>query len=119
MTDWITAGNDTCTPDGLLQLISEAGVHVREMQTALTRAAWGALNGRAWIAPPAEGEARPNGDEILHSLDMTVTPPGTTAKDAAFRQSLASLLAALDAVDRAVLTAWLAHLTARDPERRA
>lgn len=35
---------------------------------------------------------------------MTVTPTGMAAKDAVYRQSIAALIVALDAVDRATLT---------------
>ncbi|MFI1769266.1 hypothetical protein ACH41H_45590 [Streptomyces sp. NPDC020800] len=88
------------------------------MQTGLSRTAAGALKGRSWLDTP--GEERVDHDDLLcDHLDMTVTPAGTAAKDAVYRQALAALPVALDAVDRATLTAWLADVNAQDPNRPA
>lgn len=119
MDDWTDTGNSITTPNELLEFISLLRSEAHHMRVGLSRAAWGALNGRAWDAIPGEGESRPTDTEILASLDMTVTPSGTSTKDATLRQSLATLITALDAVDHAALTAWLAHVTATDPDRLA
>ncbi|MFD5468237.1 hypothetical protein ACFWIQ_36325 [Kitasatospora sp. NPDC127059] len=115
---WVEQGQEISSPDQLRDYIAEIRAAVSHMQTGLGRAAWGALTGRAWLDTPADD--RPNVPTIVDEhLEMTVTPAGTTAADAAFRQSLATLLAALDAVDRATLTAWLAQIAAQDPARTA
>jgi hypothetical protein len=119
MTEWTDAGNKITTQGDLLEFIALVRSEAHHMRVGLSRAAWGALNNRAWDEEPAEGETRPNDEDILRSLDMTVTPAGTPAKAAALRNSLASLIAALDTVDHAALTAWLAHITAHDPDRSA
>lgn len=116
--DWIDKGQEISTTDELREYVAALRADVHHMQTGLARAAWGALTGRSWYDTP--GEERPDHDDFLCDyLDMTVTPNGMAAKDATFRQSLAGLLVALDAVDRASLTAWLAQIAAADPERRA
>ena len=119
MDDWTDTGNSITTPSELLEFLSLLRSEAHHMRVGLSRAAWGALNSRAWDAIPEEGQSRPNDEDILDGLDMTVTPAGTTAKDATLRQSLATLITALDVVDRAALTAWLAHVAATDPNRTA
>lgn len=119
MSDWTEDGNQITTPGELLEFISQVRGEVHHMRVGLSRAAWGALNNRAWDQEPGEGQTRPTDEEILDSLNMTVTPAGTPAKDATLRQSLATLIACLDAADHASLTAWLAHVTAQDPNRPA
>ncbi|WP_033818823.1 hypothetical protein [Kitasatospora sp. MBT63] len=115
---WVEQGQEISSPDQLRDYVAEIRAAVSHMQTGLGRAAWGALTGRAWLDTPAD--SRPNVPAIVDDhLEMTVTPVGTTAADAAFRQSLAALLAALDAVDRATLTVWLAQIAAQDPARTA
>lgn len=117
--DWTDYGGGISDTGGLSEYVSVLRSEVHHMRVGLARAAAGALNGRAWIAPPAEGQSRPNDEDILSSLDMTVTPAGMTAKDATLRNSLLALLTALDAADRAALTVWLARVNAEDPERTA
>ncbi|MFJ8006106.1 hypothetical protein [Streptomyces fagopyri] len=119
MSDWTGTANEIDGAGGLFALVAKANSEIRTIRVAISRAAWGALNGRAWITEPAEGESRPTDDEVLQLLDMTVTPPGTTARDAVYRQSLATLITALDAVDSAALGAWLAHVNAENPNRPA
>lgn len=116
--DWTETGQEVSSPSELLEYLSRIRQEAGHMYTGLARAAWGAENRGAWI-DRAGAEQVPNAVEIVASLDMTVTPAGTTAKDAAYRQSLAGLLAALEAVDKAALTAWLGHVAAADPERTA
>ena len=115
--EWTDCGNEIADMGGLSEYVSLLRAEVHHMRVGLSRAAWGALNGRAWLAPPAEGESRPSDEDILGALDMTVTPAGTTAKDATLRNSLVTLLAALDAADHAALTVWLARVNAQDPEK--
>ncbi|MFI7096739.1 hypothetical protein [Streptomyces lydicus] len=120
MTDdtWVEQGQEISSANGLREYVAEIRAQVSHMQTGLSRAAWGALQGRSWIDTP--GGERPNYQDLLREhLDMTCTPPGITAKDAVYRQSLAALLVALDAVDRATLTTWIAEISAQDPNRPA
>jgi hypothetical protein len=117
--EWTDTGNEISTMRELSEFVTLLRAEVHHMRVGLSRAAWGALNGQPWIKTPAEGESRPNDEDILSALDMTVTPAGTTAKDATLRHSLATLLAALDAADHAALTVWLAKVTAEDPNRTA
>ncbi|MFF0394129.1 hypothetical protein ACFYS8_36295 [Kitasatospora sp. NPDC004615] len=113
---WVERGQEIDSPDRLRDYVAEIRATASHMQTGLGRAAWGALTGRSWLETPN----RPGVPEILgEHLEMTITPPGTTAADATLRQSLATLLVALDAVDRATLTVWLAHVAAKDPARTA
>uniref|UniRef100_UPI002F919095 hypothetical protein n=1 Tax=Streptomyces virginiae TaxID=1961 RepID=UPI002F919095 len=115
---WVEAGQEVNSPEQLREYVAQLRAAVSHMQTGLGRAAWGALTGRSWLDTPAD--ETPNVPDILSQhLEMTVTPAGTTAKDATYRQSLAALLVALDAVDRATLTVWLAQTAAQDPDRRA
>lgn len=117
--EWTDTGNEISTMGELSEFVTLLRAEVHHMRVGLSRAAWGALNGRPWIKAPAEGESRPNDEDILSALNMTVTPVGTTAKDAVLRNSLATLLAALDAADHAALTVWLARVSAEDPNRLA
>jgi hypothetical protein len=117
--NWTSTGNQITTMGELSELITLVRSEVHQMRVGLSRAAWGTLNGRALATVPAEGESRPNDEDILHALDMTVTPVGTAAKDATLRNSLVTLLAALDAADHAALTVWLARVNAEDPDRTA
>lgn len=115
---WVEQGQEVYTPQQLREYVSQIRAAVSHMHTGLGRAAFGALNGRSWLDTPTDD--RLNVSEILSErLEMTVTPAGTTATDATFRQSLAALLAALDAVDRATLTTWLAEIAAQEPNRTA
>lgn len=114
LPDW-RLGQRITTYDELRQLVSNARAQVSRLTAGLSRGAWGALNGQAWI----DADPRPTHDEILQALDMTATPTRLAARDAVLRQALAGLISALDAVDRAALTAWLAHVNAADPNRRA
>ncbi|MFH8387720.1 hypothetical protein ACH4E7_43745 [Kitasatospora sp. NPDC018058] len=115
---WVEQGQEISTPEQLQQYVSQLRAAASHMQTGLGRAAWGALTGRSWLDTP--GDERPNVPTILSEhLEMTVTPAGMTATDATLRQSLATLLVALDAVDRATLTTWLAQVAAQDPNRTA
>lgn len=116
--DWTETGQDISTPGQLLEYLSRIRYEAKHMYTGLARAAWGAENEQAWI-DRSNRQQPPNAVEIAASLNMTITPAGTTAKDATFRQALAGLLAALEAVDQAALTAWLAHVAAQDPTRTA
>ncbi|MDT0435636.1 MULTISPECIES: hypothetical protein [Streptomyces] len=118
-TDWVDHGGTVRSMDELHHLVARMGTDVHHMRTGLARAAWGALRGRAWSADPVDGQARPSAEDVLGSLRMRITPAGMTAKEAAMRQSLATLLAALDAVDEATLTVWLARISASDPYRTA
>lgn len=116
--DWVETGEKVSSAEELREYVSELRATVHHMQTGLVRAATGALAGRSWIDTP--GEERANHDDGLREqLDMTVTPSGMAAKDAVYRQSLAALVVALDAVDRATLTVWLADINGQDPDRPA
>ncbi|MEU8765010.1 hypothetical protein [Streptomyces sp. NPDC048659] len=116
--NWVEAGQEVSSPEELREYVAQLRAAVSHMHTGLGRAAFGALNGRSWLDTP--GDERLAAAEILGDhLEMTVTPAGTKAKDATFRQSLAALQAALDAVDRATLTVWLAQIAAQDPDRLA
>jgi hypothetical protein len=117
--EWTDTGNEISTMGELSEFVTLLRAEVHHMRVGLSRAAWGALNERPWIKTPAEGQSRPNDEDILHALNMTVTPAGTAAKDATLRNSLATLLVALDAVDHAALTVWLARVNAEDPDRTA
>lgn len=116
--DWTETGQEISSPAELLEFLSRIRSEAGHMGTGLARAAWGAENGQAWI-DRSGGDQPPNAVEIAASLNMTVTPAGTMAKDATLRQALAGLLAALEAVDQAALTAWLAHVAAQEPTRTA
>lgn len=117
--EWTDTGNEISSMGELSEFVSLLRAEVHHMRVGLSRAAWGALNGQPWLKPPAEGESRPNDEDILRALDMSVTPAGTTAKEATLRHSLATLLAALDAADHAALTVWLAKVNEQDPNRTA
>lgn len=114
--DWVERGMEISTTADLREYVAAIRAEVSHMQTGLQRAAYGALTGRSWLDTPAV--ERP-GDVIGEHLEMTVTPAGMTARDAVYRQSLATLVVALDAVDRATLTTWLADVNAQDPDRPA
>ena len=115
---WVERGQEISNTNELREYVSAIRGHVHHMQTGLSRAAWGALNGQCWEDTP--GDKHVDYDDLLREhLDMTVTPTGMAAKDAVYRQSLAALLVALDAVDRATLTVWLADINAKDPDRPA
>ncbi|MEU8623179.1 hypothetical protein [Streptomyces sp. NPDC048623] len=115
---WVEQGQEVSSPEELREYVAQLRAAVSHMHTGLGRAAYGALKGHPWLETPP-GELL-NVPEILRQhLEMTITPAGTTAKDATFRQSLAALLVALDAVDRATLTVWLAQTAAQDPDRTA
>lgn len=118
MTDdtWIEQGQEISTTADLREYIAAIRGEVSHMQTGLQRAAYGALTGRSWLDIPVDD--RP-ADILGKHLEMTATPAGMAARDAVFRQALATLVAALDAVDRATLTAWLADINAKDSDRRA
>ncbi|MEU3221199.1 hypothetical protein [Streptomyces sp. NPDC006971] len=118
MTDdtWVERGHEISTTADLREYVAEIRAEVSHMQTGLQRAAYGAFTGRSWLDAP-EGELP--ADIVGEHLEMTVTPAGMTARDAVYRQSLAALVVALDAVDRATLTAWLADINAREPDRPA
>ncbi len=113
---WVEQGQEVSSPEELREYVAHLRAAVSHMQTGLGRAAYGALTGRSWLDTP--GDDRPY-NILGDHLEMTVTPAGTTAKDATYRQSLATLLVALDAVDRATLTVWLAQIAAQDPDRTA
>ncbi|MGV9427094.1 hypothetical protein ACWDO7_22760 [Streptomyces sp. NPDC003656] len=119
MTDWIDEGNAVSSMPELKRFTATLHTEVHHMRTALARAAWGALNGAAWSDDPGKDRAWPNAEDILGHLRMSVVPPGTTAKEATYRQALATLLGALETVDEAALTVWLASVNAEDPHRRA
>ena len=115
---WIEQGQNINSTNELREYVAAIRSEAHHMQTGLGRAAAGALAGRSWNDTPSD--ERINHDDLLREhLDMTVTPTGTAAKDAVYRQALASLLVALDAVDRATLTVWLADINAQDPNRPA
>lgn len=116
--DWVDEGNTVSSPSGLQELVARLRGDAHHMRTGLARAAWGALHGRAW-GDAGDVRVRPNAEEILHQLRMSAVPAGMTAKEATHRQALAALLAALDAVDEAALTVWLAHVNSQDPNRQA
>jgi hypothetical protein len=118
-TYWTDRGNTISTPDDLRAFVSQMRAGLANMTSGLSRAAYGTLHGRPWLEAPADGAVRPNFDDTLRDLDMSVVPPGMTARDATHRQALAGLLAALAAADSAALTAWLACVNADDPDRRA
>jgi hypothetical protein len=117
--EWTDTGNEISTLGELSEMVTLLRSEVHHMRVGLSRAAWGALNGRPWVKGDGEGQQRPNDEDIMAILDMNVTPAGTTAKDAALRQSLAALITALDAADQAALTVWLAKVNADDPGRTA
>lgn len=120
MTDdtWVEQGQEVRSTKELREYVAQLRATVSHMHTGLGRAAWGALNGQSWLDTP--GGERPTVSDLLSEhLEMTATPAGMTARDAVYRQSLAALVVALDAVDRATLTAWLADINVQDPERKA
>lgn len=114
--DWVERGQEISTTTDLREYVAAIRAEVSHMQTGLQRAAYGALTGRSWLDTP--GDDRPH-NILGDHLEMTVTPAGMAAKDAVYRQSLAALLVALDAADRATLTVWLAEISAQDPDRPA
>lgn len=114
---WIEHGQKIGNANELREYVAAIRAEVHRMQTGLGRAAWGALNSCAWEDAP--GDQRPDHDGLLRMLDMTVTPVGTVAQGAVYRQALAALLGALNAVDRATLTAWLADISIHGPHRPA
>jgi hypothetical protein len=118
--DWTETGQEISNPSELLEYLSRIRAEASHMGTGLARGYWGATNAQAWIDGHRSDGVKPlSAAEIAESLDMTVTPPGITALHATYRQALAGLLAALEAVDQAALTAWLAHVAVLDPDRRA
>lgn len=117
MDTWIDQGQAVATSAALRAYVATLRAEVHHMHTGLSRAVWGVLTGRPWIDTP--GTERRGYADVLHAVDMTVTPAGLHAKDATYRQSLAALFVALDAVDRATLTVWLADTAAADPLHRA
>lgn len=116
--DWTEIGQQINNPSELLEYLSRIRAEAGHMGTGLARGYWGATNGQAWI-DRSNGVKPPTAAEITESLDMTATPPGITALHATYRQSLAGLLAALEAVDKAALAAWLAHVAVVAPNRTA
>lgn len=114
---WIEAGQSVSSPDEFREYVAHLRSVAHHMHTGLTRAAWGALQGQAWGDRPIEEQ--PLHEDILDALSMTVTPSGMAAKDATYRQAVGSLLAALETVDHATLTVWLAQTSAADPNRKA
>ncbi|MFF3061452.1 hypothetical protein [Streptomyces sp. NPDC057909] len=77
-----------------------------------------AIKGRSWLDTPRD-ERFDHADVLREQLDMTAIPAGMAAKDAVYRQSLAALFIALNAVERVTLTAWLADINAKGPGRLA
>lgn len=114
---WVEAGQTVSSPDELREYVAHLRSVVHHMHTGLARAAWGALQGQAW-GERALAE-QPLKEDILEAFSMTVTPSGMAAKDATYRQAVGSLLAALETVDHATLTVWLAQISAADPNRPA
>ncbi|MET8534359.1 hypothetical protein ABZV67_21085 [Streptomyces sp. NPDC005065] len=115
---WVEQGEKIGTTNELREYVTAIRAEVHHMQTGLGRAAWGVLRGRSWLDTPRD-ERFDHADVLREQLDMTVTPAGMAAKDAVYRKSLAALLVALDAVERVTLTAWLADINAKDPDRPA
>jgi hypothetical protein len=112
--DWVDAGQDISSYPEMFEYLSQLRAAVHNMHTGLQRAAHGTLTGRSWVTDfPVDP------DDTDAALNMTVVPPGMTAKDAMYRQALDTLLAALDTADRAALAAWLAHVNTLDPGRKA
>jgi hypothetical protein len=111
--DWVDAGQEISSPEEMFEYLSKLRAMVHNMSTGLSRASYGALEGRPWLSE------RPDPDDVASMLNMTVAPAGMAAKDAMYRQALDALQAALDAADRASLAAWLAHVTMKDPDRKA
>ncbi|HEY1158862.1 MAG TPA: hypothetical protein VGE95_21580 [Arthrobacter sp.] len=111
--DWVDAGQQITSYPEMFEYLSQVLSAVRNMRTGIQRATHGTLTGRAWI------NDFPIGEDSDVELNMTVTPPGMTAKDAMYRQAIDTLLAALDTVDRAALGAWLADVNRLDPNRTA
>ncbi|MFG3043561.1 hypothetical protein ACGFZR_01360 [Streptomyces sp. NPDC048241] len=72
-----------------------------------------------WGDDPGNDCARPNAEDVLDSLRMGVVPPGMMAKEATYRHALATLRGALATADEAALTAWLASVSAENPNRPA
>ncbi|MFJ8746700.1 hypothetical protein ACIRL2_46095 [Embleya sp. NPDC127516] len=116
MTDetWIERARAIDGTGELRKYVAEIRAEVLRVRTGLAFAAWGALGRRAWRDTPVD--ERPDPDVLLRGLETTTVPPGTPARDAVYRQSLAALLVTLDAADRAALTAWLAGINAHDPD---
>lgn len=117
--EWTDVGRQITSLDELSEFVTLLRAEAHHMRVGLSRAAYGALTGTAWVKPPPEGQQRPDDEDIMALLDMNVTPAGITAKDALLRQSLATLITALDAVDHAGLTVWLAKVNTQDPDRTA
>lgn len=117
--EWTATGNEISSLDELSEFVTLLTAEAHHMRVGLSRVAWGALTGTPWLKTPEDGQQRPDDDGIMSILNMHVTPAGTTAKDALLRQSLASLITALDAVDQAGLAVWLAKVNSQDPDRKA
>lgn len=113
---WVERGHEISTAEELREYISEIRGEISHMRTGLTRAAFGAVTGLSWIDTPS---GQRSGDVLGEHLEMTVTPAGTAAREAVHRQALATLVAALDAVDRATLTVWLAEVNRVNPDWKA
>ena len=111
--DWVDAGQNISSYPEMFEYLSQVRAAVHHMHTGIQRAAHGALTGRSWI------DSFPIDEDADTDLNMTVTPPGMTAKDTLYRQALDTLLGALETADRAALAAWLADVNRLDPERRA
>ncbi|CAM3499163.1 hypothetical protein [Stackebrandtia soli] len=107
-TNWTALGGAVTTPGELDELIGTIQYQINEMRVGIARAAWGAQTGRTWD----ESHDRPSATDILHDLDMTVVPPGTTPTNATARNAIAAATTAMAAAEQALLTAWLAHRAA-------
>ena len=117
--EWADYGSDMSTVGDLSEYVTLLRAEVLKMRTGLARAAWGALNGQPWSEAGKDGQEPPTVDDVVRSLDRTVVPAGTTAKDAVLQQSLVVLLTALDAAERAASNVWLAQVKVQDPNRSA
>jgi hypothetical protein len=117
--EWPDYGAGMSSQGDLSEYVTLLRAEVLKMRTGLARAAWGAFTGKAWDETGKDDEKRPTADDVVRNLDQTVPPAGRTAKDAVLRQSVATLLAALDAAERASSSVWLAHVNAQDPNRTA
>ncbi len=111
--DWVDKGQTISSYGDMFEYLSEIRAAVRSMHTGVQRAALGTLTGTSWVSQ------FPISEDADVDLNMTVTPSGMTAKDALYRQAIDTLLAALEAADRAALGAWLADVNRRNPERTA
>lgn len=117
--EWTDVGRQISSMEELTEFVTLLRSEAHHMRVGLSRAAYGALTGTPWVKPPADGQQRPDDEDILSLLDMNITPAGTTAKEALLRQSLASLIKALDTVDHVGLSVWLAKVNSEDPDRTA